>query len=150
MEYRKPITYSFPTLLFIMGILGYFAYDGVKGALAVMLIYFVLGLIAIIGIIPFAGIFLYFYLGKLAIAKMLAFTGITQSWVITLALWSHLVTVLVFTILGLFLLSMLGVITWFNRKFPIPKTSPKGIIDWCKAKFDKPEDINGCIKKYSK
>ena len=51
----REVSYSFPVLLVLWAVLGYFVYGGMDGALAMILLSIVLGLAVPVALIPFVG-----------------------------------------------------------------------------------------------
>ena len=61
-------------------LLGYFQYGGFEGGFAMILVDLLLGLFALISIIPL-GVIVYFILGNRVLDMVLAFTSMEKSWV---------------------------------------------------------------------
>ena len=139
---------TFPTLMFIFGVLGYFVYDKTwTGFLGVVLIYFLLSLIGFLGIIPIGGLIIYWFLGKWAIAKLLVFTGLTQTWLITLTFWTHAILALIITVISIsLLLGFFGITSFIGfRNYSFHRK----IIKACKATFSNKSDVKKCVERRS-
>jgi len=71
--------------ILMTGIIGYFEYGSLDGALGMMLLTFVLSLLAIAGILPLIGQLVYIFLGNFyIIPAILEFTNLEKTWVVDL------------------------------------------------------------------
>jgi hypothetical protein len=69
------------TVWAILALLGYFIYSGVNGALAILLIYLVVGFCTLLSIIPFVGIFLQNgFVTNTVFPYLFKITGIYSTW----------------------------------------------------------------------
>ena len=98
---RKSWLISFPVLSIIMALCAYFVYgQSIAAALGVLLIGLVLGFIAPLGLVPFAGAAIYWLIaGKLFIPKVLAWTGISYAWPVAVLYWVNFAGAIILTVL---------------------------------------------------
>lgn len=90
--------------------LGFFVYDGLKGALAVFILTFVLELLAIFGLVPILGNVGYFFIGKyLLIPKVFSLTGIYSTWLSTTIFWFEFGASVIISII-----MIIFIIKWFD------------------------------------
>ena len=69
--------------MIIFGIIGYFKYNSIDGALGMVLLTFILGFLAIVGLLPFIGQVIYAYVSYFHIIPMvLEFTHLEKTWVV--------------------------------------------------------------------
>jgi hypothetical protein len=79
--------YSGLLYLAIVAVLGYFVYGGIDGALAMVLVWFILGLCIILAMIPFVGIVLQWWVSTAYVIPFLfELTGIGETWLTTVTL----------------------------------------------------------------
>jgi hypothetical protein len=81
------VNYSNTTIFFIIlwGVLGYFVYGGLDGALAMLILATLMGLTIFIALIPFAGVFIQAWFGwNILIPWVMNLTHLTTSWLTTI------------------------------------------------------------------
>jgi len=85
--------------------MGYFVYGGLDGALAMIVLYLLLGVVALLSLIPFIGIVLQYWVStQITIMWIISITGIYATWLTTLML-------IVFMIMGTILCGMTTIFT---------------------------------------
>lgn len=89
----------------VIAALGYFVYGGIGGAIAMFILTFVYGLVSLLSLIPFVGVFVQglamFYLVN---PWIFGFTGITSTWLTGLVFWINIIVGIFATIVTSLLL----------------------------------------------
>ncbi len=84
----KSTTGGISTLWVVYGIIGYFVYDSIAGALGIMLYSFVFGILAMAGLIPVLGQIIYYAVGTIFIEPFIFnFTGIYSTLLTSFIFW---------------------------------------------------------------
>lgn len=86
-------------------VLGFFVYDGLNGALAMIVLSFLFGLAALLSIIPVVGVFIQYYVSITYILPFIInLTGITATWLTTTMLVVSIIMGIIITAMTTFVL----------------------------------------------
>ena len=97
-------------IVLISGILGYFVYDSVDGALGMILLTFFFSLCLLFAVIPFCGVIIHAVLMHfLVIPFVLNLTALEQTWLVIGFFWVYLV-------MGLLITSLMSSIVVLYKK----------------------------------
>lgn len=90
---------------FVFFTMGYFVYGGLDGAIAMIVLYLLLGAVALLSLIPFIGIVLQYWVStQIVMMWIISIAGIYATWLTTLML-------IVFMIMGTILCGMTTIFT---------------------------------------
>lgn len=90
---------GFTVLSFIIGIISGYVNGGVNGALAGFLITIILLIVSLIGLVPFAGIFLYMYIANHLKHTLHTYVTMSGGITFTILYWLNFVSSLVLTVI---------------------------------------------------